>query len=315
VINTLQEATMKVEKITYGGWQNCYRLTNGVMELVVTADVGPRIIRCGFVGDSNVFKEYPEMLGRTGGDEWRIYGGHRLWHAPEARPRTYYPDNEPVGLAQYPDHVRVTQPTEKSTGIRKEMDITLSGDGAHVRVLHRLTNVNLWAAHLAPWALTVMPPGGTAILPLPPRGSHEANLPPTNSLTMWAYTDLSDPRWTWGRRYILLHQSPDHPQPQKLGVMAPDAWVVYVRDSTMFLKKFDYVAGATYPDMGATVETFTNAEMLELETLGPLAHLQPNASIEHVEHWYLYRGVPVPMNEADVDEHVLPKIGAAPREI
>jgi hypothetical protein len=220
-----------------------------------------------------------------------------------------------VELVQYPERVRLIQPAEETTGIQKEMDIALSGDGAHVRVVHQLTNTNLWAVHLAPWALTVMPPGGTAILPLPPRGTHEANLLPSNSLTMWAYTDLSDPRWTWGRRYILLRQSPDHPQPQKLGVMAPDAWVAYVRDGTMFLKTFGYVAGAPYPDLGATVETFTNAKMLELETLGPMAHLQPNASVEHVENWYLYRGVPVPLNDADVDEHVLPKIDAAPREI
>ena len=29
--------------------------------------------------------------GKTGGSEWHIYGGHRLWHAPEVMPRTYYP--------------------------------------------------------------------------------------------------------------------------------------------------------------------------------------------------------------------------------
>ena len=30
-----------------------------------------------------LFKEYDEQMGKTGGDEWRIYGGHRLWIAPE----------------------------------------------------------------------------------------------------------------------------------------------------------------------------------------------------------------------------------------
>ena len=33
---------------------------------ILTSDVGPRVIRCGFVGGPNVFKEYAEELGGTG---------------------------------------------------------------------------------------------------------------------------------------------------------------------------------------------------------------------------------------------------------
>jgi len=46
----------------------------------------------------------------------------------------------------------------------------------------------------APWALTVMPPGGTCIIPLLPRGTHPEDLLPGNLLTLWLYTDMSDPR-------------------------------------------------------------------------------------------------------------------------
>lgn len=54
--------------INYAGWQNCYRLSDGHMEVVATADVGPRVIRCGLVGGPNLFVEEPKDLGRTGGD-------------------------------------------------------------------------------------------------------------------------------------------------------------------------------------------------------------------------------------------------------
>ena len=63
----------------------------------------------------------------------------------------------------------------------------------------------------APWALSVMDTGGTAIIPLPPRGSHEDNLLPANSMTFWAYTDMADPRWTWGEKYLLLRQDSAKP--------------------------------------------------------------------------------------------------------
>ncbi len=48
-------AEVKVEKTAYKGWQNCYRVTNGKIELIVTGDVGPRVIRFGFVGRPEPF--------------------------------------------------------------------------------------------------------------------------------------------------------------------------------------------------------------------------------------------------------------------
>ncbi len=300
-----------MEKIAYKGWPNCYRLSNDIVDLAVTADVGPRIIRFGFVGEENEFKEFENMLGKVGGDEWRIYGGHRLWHAPEVKPRTYFPDNGPVKVRERAGGLRVIQPVEPTTGIQKEIDVQLAPNEARVKVTHRLRNRNLWAVELAPWALSVMAQGGKAIIPFPPRGSHETNLLPTNTITLWAYTDMADPRWTWGSKYILLHQNPKATGPQKIGVMTPDGWVAYARRGHLFVKKFTYVSGARYPDFGCSVETFTNADMLEIETLGPLVLLQPGAAVEHVEHWFLFRDVPVPASDADVDRYILPKVQAA----
>ncbi len=61
------------------------------------------------------------------------------------------------------------------------------------------------------------------------------------------------------------------------------------------------------------VETFTNSDMLELETLGPMTKLEPGACVEHVERWRLFRDAPLPADDADLDAYVLPKIGRAPR--
>jgi hypothetical protein len=300
-----------MQKVGYGGWSNCYRLSNDRVELIVTADVGPRIIRFGFVGQANEFQEFEALMGMTGGDEWRIYGGHRFWHAPEVQPRTYCPDNEPVAVTQRGEIVSVVQPIEATTGIQKEIDLYLAPDRAHVRLTHRLRNTNLWAVELAPWALSVMAQGGVAIIPLPPRGSHEGNLLPANTLTLWAYTDMSDARWTWGHKYIMLRQDPSCERPQKAGVMVPDGWVAYAREGHLFLKTFSFVPGATYPDWGCSVETFTNHLFLEVETLAPLVRLEPGALVEHVEDWFLFRDVPTPKDEADIDQHVLPKVQLA----
>ncbi|MGZ6265739.1 MAG: hypothetical protein ACXWN4_02385 [Candidatus Limnocylindrales bacterium] len=299
---------VQIAKVNYRGWANSYRLSNDVIDLVVTTDVGPRIIRCGFVNDENEFKEFPDQVGRTGGDEWRIYGGHRFWHAPEDPLRTYFPDNSTVACEQVGDLLRLVQPVEPTTGIQKEIDILLSPDSARVRVTHRIRNLNLWSVELAPWAISVMEVGGTAILPLPPRRSYRESLLPSSTLTYWAYTDLSDPRWGIGRASILLRQDPTAEGPQKIGLMAPAGWIAYARNGHLFVVRTAYDPGAVYPDFGSSLETYTSADMLEVETLGPVARIEPRAFVEHVEHWFLIPDVRTPENDADVVTHVLPRI-------
>ena len=132
------------------GWKNCVHLRNDRIELMITTDVGPRVIHLGFVGKDNEFATWPEMLGKTRGEEWRIYGGHRLWHAPEDPVRTYWPDNVSVQVEAHDGFVRFIQPMEGSTGVVKEMDIALHPTEARVRITHRLINRNLWAITLAP---------------------------------------------------------------------------------------------------------------------------------------------------------------------
>ena len=64
---TFSAAAVKVEKVAYQGWPNCYRISNGTVELIVTTDVGPRVIRFGFPGGENEFMEEAAQLGKTGG--------------------------------------------------------------------------------------------------------------------------------------------------------------------------------------------------------------------------------------------------------
>lgn len=297
---------VNVERTTYGGWPNCIQISNRLVDLIVTTDVGPRVIRFGFLQEQNEFKEYPQMLGQTGGNEWRMYGGHRLWHAPEDLTRTYFPDNFPVRFSILEDGVHLFQDVEPTTGIGKEIEIHLDAELARVRVIHRLCNRGLWDVELAPWALSVMRQGGTSILPLPPRQRYEENLLPTNTLTYWAYTDFTDPRWTLGKQYILLHQDPGMTTPQKVGLMDVPGWIACANADHLFVVKFAFQNGARYPDYGCSVESYTNADMLEVETLGPLARLQPGQSVEHVETWLLFRDVAVPTNDADVNRSILP---------
>ncbi|MBN1965099.1 MAG: hypothetical protein JW910_10650 [Anaerolineae bacterium] len=299
---------MPIEKIAWGGWQNCYRLSNDVVEVIVTADVGPRVISYRLLdGGKNVLNVKEDTLGKTGGDEWRIYGGHRLWHAPEHPVRTYVPDNGPVAIEVGGQSATFRAPVEAATGIQKTVTLTL-GDDTQVRVQHALTNQGPWPVELAVWALSVMAVGGVGIVPLPERGTHPADLLPNTQLIFWSYCDLSDPRWTFGREYILLRQDVHSTAPQKFGGRVLDGWIAYANGGTLFAKTFADVPGAAYPDLGCSAELFSCDWMLEMETLAPLVRLEPGSTATHDERWALFPDVPTPQNDADVKAHVQPLI-------
>jgi hypothetical protein len=283
------EGERTVEKISYLGLPNCYRLSNETVEVVLTSDVGPRILRYGFVGAENMLGVVPEATVATELGNFKPWGGHRLWVAPEAKPRSYAPDNAPVAVEVLDERtIRLTAPVEAATGIEKEMHVALDAEGTRLFVRHKITNRNLWAIEAAPWALTIMRGGGTAIFPQEPYISWNDYLLPARPLVLWHYTNLSDARWTVGGRFIRLTTDATANQPQKAGMLNKQGWAAYQHTETLFVKRFPYQEGANYPDYGCNCETYTAGDFIEVESLAPLARLEPGASVEHEEHWTLF---------------------------
>jgi hypothetical protein len=304
-------AAVKIEKTGYQGWPNSYRVSNGEVELVLTSDVGPRIMRYAFVGGPNLFKEFAASLGKSGEAAWVARGGHRLWAAPEDAVKTYAPDNGPVRIAIHGDTIEAVQPVEPLTGLEKRITVRMAPSGSAVEVRHRIRNAGNAAVELAPWALTMMAQGGTGIHAFPPRGKHPEVLNPTNPLVMSAYTDLSDKRWRFTKKNLVLRQDPANPEPQKLGSFNNRTWGAYLLGSDLYVKRFDAPGTPRdYPDLGCSFETFTNADFLELETLGPLRRLAAGAAVEHVERWSLHRNVRIEeWTDAELDRVLLPLVG------
>ena len=295
-----------MEIVNFGGWPNCVRLANDEIELVATTDVGPRIIRLGFVGGQNLFQTQASTLGRTGDAEWFAYGGHRLWHAPEAFPRSYAPDNVPVAH-EWDGTTLTLRSLDKPNGIEKEMRIALSPTTRQVRVDHRLINRNPWPIELAVWALSAMAPGGRAVYPLDDFIPHPDVLLPARPLVLWHFTDMSDPRWTWGSKYIQLRQEPTATTKQKVGMLNAKGWAAYLLGGDALIKRYPYDLGANYPDMGCNTETYTDSSTLEVETLGPLTRIEPGAQADHPETWLLTK-VNCGPSDADIDAQLLPLV-------
>ncbi|MCU1270094.1 MAG: hypothetical protein JWN74_1388 [Acidobacteriaceae bacterium] len=305
---------MMLERFSYRGWQNAYKLSNGVVELIVTANVGPRILFYGLRHGENLLHEVDEDVGKTGGSQFRLYGGHRLWVSPEVE-RTYYPDNLPVACSQRGNATRFTAPREESppgTNLQKELEIELGVKGSEVRITHRIRNDDTQSTRLAAWGPTMMRAGGRAILPLSPRiGMDKDHYLPVGVLGIWSYTDFADPRWVFGTSYIQLRQlkNPDSRFKEQMGgIYNSCGWGAYFTEGYLFIKRTAVISGAQYPDFGCNFEVFTNPDFLELETLGPVVELQPGEVAEHVERWSLFADVPSGEDCEWIDSHVLPLV-------
>ena len=139
-------------------------------------------------------------------------------------PRTYIPDDGEITITDLSDGVILEGKTEPGTGIRKRIEIRLAADKPSVTLTHTLINDGLWPVELAPWAITQLRLGGTAILPMPVGNADPAGLLHNRQISLWPYTRINDPRLKLDDKFILFKADAMLP-PFKIGYFQ-SAWLV-----------------------------------------------------------------------------------------
>jgi hypothetical protein len=158
-----------VASITYNGWQDALRLSNGIVELVIVPSVGGRIMRYGFMGGPNVLWENKAVAGKPIklGD-WANTGGDKVWVWPQddwpnRMPNAWPP---PAALDQAPHQadildthtVRLTSGPVIGWGLRCLRTIQLAPKSAQVTLTSTLRKEREGAAFpLGAWAVTQVP--------------------------------------------------------------------------------------------------------------------------------------------------------------
>lgn len=254
----------------------------GPVRVTVTLDAGPRVVGYRSDGHPNLFAELPNASidHPSIGTFWFI-GGHRLWRAPEFPEITYQLDEQSIEVHQVDDSLSLVGAPD-ADGVVKEMSLEQLGELTLVD--HRLRNDGPRAVYTAAWAITQLSTGGVAILPQD-RAADVHSLLPNRTLTLWPYTDLTDPGATLGRHEVRV--SVDGTSAKwKVGQANRDGWLAYVVDDSLFVKwSPQHDDSGTYPHLGASVECYRDHRFLELESLSPMQDLQPGDEIVHREIW------------------------------
>ncbi|MBR7132966.1 MAG: hypothetical protein IKD04_05485 [Clostridia bacterium] len=292
----------------------CVSISNGTIEAYVTVDIGPRIIKFGFVDGQNFMCDnraelgckddspYTEFFGE--GRKWESFGGHRIWLSPESYPETYTPDDKPVKYMITESGALFIPEEDVEIGVAKTLELKMAEDGTDMQVIMRVKNIEKTEKEFSIWGLSVCSQNGTLIVPM---NTNDTGLLSNRIISVWPYTDMSSDRIYWGKKYVTLRQDPAAKAPVKLGFDLNCGTAYYVMGDEILRKVYETKhPEAKYPDGGCSFETYTNAAMLEFETLSELKTVAYGEESELVENWSLLKK-PCEVdlrNDASIDEMI-----------
>lgn len=287
---------VKVKEIkNFKDYGKCVSISNGVIEALVTIDIGPRIIKFGYVDGQNFMcserealgfqtdKRYTDFFGE--GKKWENLGGHRIWISPESYPETYTPDDLSVDYTVTDCGAVFCQQPQNQIGVAITLEVKMDPDDTNMQVKMNVKNIANAPKEFSVWALSVCAAGGTLIVPM---NTNDTGLLPNRVISVWPYTDMSDDRLYWGKKYVTIRQDTNATCPIKLGFDLNCGTAYYVMGQDLLCKKYETLhPTAKYPDGGVSFESYTNDVMLEFETLGELKTVAPGEESELVENWFL----------------------------
>lgn len=273
-----------MKTLEYKNYGKCAVFVRGGVKVMVTLDIGPRIIWFG-TEDFNFLNEDVARNVNKGGEyfdvnygkgtTWYLYGGHRVWKSPEDL-ETYTPDNFPVECEEREWGGKFVCRVGKRLDF--SLDVELSPEG-ELTVLNTVYNKGE-SRELSVWGLTVAAKGGTLVLPL---NDPVDDLNPVYNIVRWPYNDPADERLRVGEKYLTLRQTP-RPEAIKIGTFAKKGEAYYVvGDKTM---KWECVPEeGVYGDFWCNFESYTNAHILEVEWLSRKVALDRGGSYTMKEKW------------------------------
>lgn len=283
-----------MEIINYKKYGKCLKISNGSNNLYVTLEVGPRIIFFG--EDENIFYEdLEDHINKDVStfhstfkkdDKWHIYGGHRLWKAPEDN-LTYYPDNNTIKYEIEGNKVIIKAPIETSTLLEKHIIIE-SLDNGDFSVTNRVINRGEEAVKIAAWGLSVCKPSGQVVVDYT---NIEGEYLPNRSISLWPYSNILDKRIVINNDSVIINIEKEEEaskEPFKIGFYIKNGIVSYKMDNgKVFSKSIKANKNFDYPDYGSNLEIYTINWMVEIETLSNFKNLKKDEYVEINEIWSL----------------------------
>lgn len=287
---------LEYKEIEFENFGKCLSISNEKIKLLITVDVGPRIIYFGLNDGSNILfndinRNYTENLDTIkdyyGEDKIRYrYGGHKMLTLPEIMPDSFYPDNNPLTYSITPNGAVFFQEKQEKNDILISLEVILNNHSNDVMLVHTLKNTAKIEQEIGISASSDMSPNG--ILIIPQNKSFKSELLPNRSFAFWPYSKTNDKRLYLGNDFITIKHDKNNKDKFKFGLNNYSNWAAYINNGNIFIKNYVHNKEAKYPDFNSSFEVFTDENLLEIKSLSPIYSLKPQGTIKHVENWSLF---------------------------
>ena len=252
--------------------------------LVVVTGTGPRIICFQPEGKENIFyvDDKETGPGSVGDPNWHIYGGTRLWLSPETE-ASYSPDNSPCEVKIEDDKVTVVSPVDKTTKLRKILEIEARHESFTVTYTVKNEGAHLVTAGL--WAISCVKPfkDGAIYLPWGEPGTWDIKDIKYWKSWLGSKTNIASAQYNPTDEFFIVKPTGET---GKVGFANRWGYALYKAGDLCFIKQSDYCHTARYPDGGCSYEVYTCERLYEIETLSPLFCMKPKRSYSHTERWW-----------------------------
>lgn len=261
-------------------------LSDGKTEVGVALDFGIRVIHLSCAEQENLFYQQPldcsdGFFKPTG---WRLYGGHRMWLAPQNQ-QVYHGDNTPIHYTLLESGVVVTQDLDPLSGLEKELTILFADDG-HIRLNHRFYNRTDHVITGASWSINTFDQGGKAIVHF--KGTDRSDLTPRRIVSLWGNTNLGDPRLLFTEDSLTVTHTPLDAF-FKLGLYSKTGTAIFENKNQRLTLSFGVPPLESLCDGGCNFELYMCSKFIELEPLGEIVSIAPGQYATHWEEWFLER--------------------------
>lgn len=301
---TYHPAPVTVQQITYHGYTDALKLSNGLVEAIVVPQLG-RVMRFQFAGQPQTSPLYEDAywVGKTGVDAdmnaWANFGGDKAWPAPQSTwperiGHTWPPDRAFDGSPYYaqtlPDGIRLTSPVSVPFAARIVRSITLHPGQPRLYFVQSLVK--------DPQAPTPFPIGFWTITQV--RADSEVQITAALAPGQIApFQSLSDVGTTETAPYYkidggLLKITHDPAKSHKISA-SPTPGVISLHYGPGLVFSEHYTpppVGSSYAAYEQPTEVYSGAGTpgyFELEVLGPLLPLKAGESAALPVYWELTR--------------------------
>jgi hypothetical protein len=265
-LSSFGHSQVKISTETYRGWENSYRLSNGSIEVVVVPQIG-RVMHYSEQRQANLLWENlalgPKDSSATG---YKNFGGDKVWYAPQTIwtwPPDPMIDGAPMKAEVIKDGIRLTSEIGKIVPVRVIREIKIQSLGNEVKFTNKMVNYGP-ERELSIWQVTQIDNPLLVEMPID-----------FNSTYKILIGDKINGRVHRVESSRLLINR-DSKKSFKFGVSSKVGTLKATVGRVLMETRSPWVRKARYPDMGSSLEVYTNPDpdkYVELEHLSPLIRM------------------------------------------